>query len=193
MKSNRRRFLTFISGVLAGVGATLATVPLLRSFVIPSHVKPPQYGKTIEISKLKPGEMFAVSIAGRPLYVLKRTPEQLQSLQEPYRQLRDAMSVSSKQPAFARNSYRSLKPEIFVAWGICTHLGCSVSYAPAHKVDLNDSNLKENGGFGCPCHGSKYDAAGRVYKNVPAPLNLAIPNYEFVNETTIRITDEGAF
>jgi ubiquinol-cytochrome c reductase iron-sulfur subunit len=192
MSDSRRRFLTFASGLIAGIGGTLATFPLFRSFGIPGHVKPPQYGKTIDISNLKPGEIFAVSVAGRLLYVLKRTPEQIQSLRQPYSKLLDPLSKESAQPPFAANSYRSLKPEIFVAWGLCTHLGCAVTYSPAANPEINDRNLEQNGGFGCPCHYAKFDVAGRVYRNVPAPLNLEIPSYEFLDERTIRITDQKA-
>ena len=119
--------------------------------------------------------------------MIKRSKSVIESLFEPNERLRDPESLESEQPGFAQNTYRAEKPEIFVAWGICTHLGCSVSYnAPGTNKMLGPHF--EKGLFFCPCHGSAYDLSGRVFKNMPAPKNLEIPEYEFIDDSVIRVT-----
>jgi len=189
---DRRKLLTFLTGATAGVAATLASIPFIKSLLPASHIKPPDYDRLIKFPKLQPGEMIAVSTFWGPVYVLKRTPDQIQELQKENKDLRDPDSNESKQPSEVSNELRSIKPEIFVAYGICTHLGCSVTNrSPEHEWE-GGTRLFKTGGFICPCHGARYDSAGRVYKNMPAPKNLAIPMYEFVDETTIRLTEDRA-
>jgi ubiquinol-cytochrome c reductase iron-sulfur subunit len=144
---------------------------------------------TANISKLEPGQLIRVEWRGKPVWVVKRTPEMLEQLSKVESQLRDPNSEAEQQPAYAKNQHRSIKPELFVAVGICTHLGCSPTYKLA-DFDAHVEGLPS--GFFCPCHGSTYDMAGRVFSGVPAPANLVIPPYMFVDDTTITIgADEG--
>lgn len=188
---NRRKILTLVTGAVAGIAATVTAIPFFKSLFPAKHINPPDHGLTIRFPKLEAGDMIAVSPQGAPIYILKRSPEQISALMEPNEDLRDADSSESVQPNSMQNLLRSIKPEIFVAYGICTHLGCGVSNRPPNS-DLweQGSQFDKTGGFFCPCHGAKYDAAGRVYKNMPAPLNLRVPNYEFIDETTIRIINK---
>jgi ubiquinol-cytochrome c reductase iron-sulfur subunit len=194
VEESRRRLLAFLSGSLVGIGGTLAAIPFIRSLWPAGHVKPPVYYRTFEFPKLKPGQMIAVPAGSKPLYVLRRTPEQIAALTQPNEGLRDPQSTESRQPELVKNEMRSIRPDVFVAWGTCTHLGCSVSNVQAGREDFSfNREFQANGGFFCPCHGAMYDAAGRVYKNMPAQRNLDIPEYEFVDQNTIRITDQKAF
>ena len=182
MSETRRRFLTAATSAIAGVGATLAALPLIRSWNPPEHVK----RQTFDISfpKLKPGQMMIAVFDRKPIYVTRRTTEQLEKLKLLNPDLRDPDSLESVQPEFARNNHRSLNPEYFVSVGLCTHLGC----APTHVED-DPEYLPDNygGGYFCPCHGAAYDAAGRVHLGMPAPKNLEVPDYEFLDEHTIRL------
>jgi ubiquinol-cytochrome c reductase iron-sulfur subunit len=144
-----------------------------------------------DISKLEPGQMIRVKWRGKPVWMVKRTDDMLQALPALDPELRDPDSEQPQQPAYAQNGYRSIKPEILVTVGICTHLGCSPTYRPdVGAADLGGDDWK--GGFFCPCHGSRFDLAGRVYKGVPAPLNLEIPPHRYLSETELVIgEDEG--
>ena len=193
MGESKRKFLTFLTGGLAGIGVSLAAIPFFRSLGPASNVKPPNYHRKIEFPKLKPGQMISVATPTGPIYVLKRTEEQIAVLKEHEEFLLDPQSEKSDQPKFARNQTRSLRSDIFVASGLCTHLGCSLSNVQPHDDNFEGSELGTNGGFFCPCHGAAYDLAGRVYNGMPARRNLDVPEYEFVDDSTIRITDEGAF
>ncbi len=137
----------------------------------------------IDISAIQPRQQLTVSWRSQPIWVIRRTPDMLASLSKLTDQLRDPDSNEDQQPFYARNEYRSIKPEIFVAIGVCTHLGCIPNYRP----DVGGISPDWLGGFYCPCHGSRYDLAGRVYKGVPAPLNLKIPRYMFLSDTEIMI------
>ena len=143
----------------------------------------------VDISKLEPGQRVIVEWRGKPVWVVRRTEELLASLEEVTGELRDADSEDSIQPEFAINTYRSMKPEIMVMVGVCTHLGCSPTYRP--DVAAADLGADWLGGFFCPCHGSKFDIAGRVYKGVPAPTNLEVPPYAYTSDTNILIGAEG--
>ena len=144
----------------------------------------------MDISKLEPGQLIRVEWRGKPVWVVYRTPEMLEQMKAHEGQLRDPQSDEPQQPEFAKNGFRSVREEIFVAVGICTHLGCSPSFLQGgfgEKVEGTED------GFYCPCHGSKFDMAGRVFQAVPAPLNLEIPPYIFTDETTIVVgAEEGA-
>ena len=142
-----------------------------------------------DISKLEEGQMVRVQWRGKPVWILKRTEEMLGALPGLDDRLRDPASVDPQQPEYAQNSTRSIKPETLIAVGICTHLGCSPSFVPEAMPQPYDPDWK--GGFFCPCHGSKFDLAGRVYKGVPAPLNLEIPPHRYVSETLVLIGDDG--
>lgn len=183
----RRKFITFLTGMLAGIGSAIALIPFFKSMSKPSHVKHPLHDYRVEFPKLKPGQMMSVATTGDLVYIARRTADQIESLNLHNGKLKDPGSLESVQPENAINNFRSLNPEYFIAYGGCTHLGCSTSHVNSGTVH---SSLKEslpNGGFFCPCHGALYDSAGRVHNNMPARKNLEIPEYEFVDETTIRI------
>lgn len=185
----RRRFLTIATSVVGGVGAVGVAVPFIASWNPSEKAKQAGAAVTANISKLEPGQLIRVEWRGKPVWVVKRTPEMLEQLSKVESQLRDPNSEVEQQPTYAKNQHRSIKPELFVAVGICTHLGCS----PTYKVADFDAHVEGvPSGFFCPCHGSTYDMAGRVFSGVPAPSNLVIPPYMFVDDTTITIgADEG--
>ena len=188
---NRRKLITLMTGALAGIAGTIVAIPFFKSLLPAKHLNPRDHDLIIKFPKLEAGGMIAVSTQGAPIYVLKRSPEQVSALEEVNEELRDPNSIESDQPDSMQNTFRSSKPEIFVAYGICTHLGCSVSNRPTGSDAWHrGSQFDKTGGFFCPCHGAIYDSAGRVYKNLPAPLNLRVPDYEFVDETTIRIINK---
>jgi ubiquinol-cytochrome c reductase iron-sulfur subunit len=139
----------------------------------------------VDISKIEEGQLIRVAWRGKPVWVLQRSPEVLKTLTTLDGELRDPQSMESSQPELSKNPARSLKPEIFVAVGLCTHLGCSPTFRP--EVAPHDLGENWKGGFFCPCHGSWFDLAGRVYKGVPAPTNLEVPPYRYVNDTQIII------
>jgi ubiquinol-cytochrome c reductase iron-sulfur subunit len=144
-----------------------------------------------DISKLEPGQMIRVQWRGKPVWVVNRTEAMLQALPTLDDHLRDPGSEESEQPAYAKNEVRSIRPEFLVLVGICTHLGCSPTYRP--EVAPADLGADWKGGFFCPCHGSRFDLAGRVFQGVPAPLNLVVPPHQYVSNTVIKIgVDEGA-
>jgi ubiquinol-cytochrome c reductase iron-sulfur subunit len=146
---------------------------------------------TVDIGDIPPGGLKTVEWRGKPVWVLRRTPEMVAALQGHDAQLVDPQSLRDQQPPYARNPTRSIEPDLFVAVGICTHLGCSPTRAPAGS---NNPSLPADwpGGFFCPCHGSTFDGAGRVYKNKPAPLNLEVPPYRFASATRIAVGDDSA-
>lgn len=185
MANNRRKFLgRAVAGVIA-FGAGMASIPLLGSLKPSARAIPPR--ELIEFPKLEPGQILAYYTPWMTtIYILRRTDEQLEALKRGSETLRDPSSQESSQPDYAQNVYRSLKPEFLVVEAQCTHLGCNVAYWGPGE-DNYDEYVNETGGFFCPCHGSKYDVAGRVIKNVPAPRNLAVPDYEFVSDTSIRV------
>lgn len=186
MDTGRRRFLTTTASVIGGIGAAFVAYPFLASWA-PS-VKAKALGAPVEvdISKIEPGQKITVSWRGQPVFVVNRTKQELETLKLVTDFLRDPNSKESVQPTFADNIYRSEKPEIFVVIGICTHLGC----VPLYKPEVKSVDATWEGGFFCPCHGSKYDMAGRVYKGVPAPLNLAVPPYKFLSDTKVLIGED---
>jgi len=185
----RRRFLTIATSVVGGVGAVGAAVPFIASWNPSEKAKQAGAPVTANIGKLEPGQLIRVEWRGKPVWVVNRTPDMLKSLAAVEGQLRDPNSEDEQQPAYAKNQHRSKKPEVFVAVGICTHLGCSPTYKMA-DFDAHVEGIAS--GFFCPCHGSTYDMAGRVFSGVPAPKNLMIPPYMFTDDTTLVIgVDEG--
>lgn len=148
---------------------------------------------TADIARLEPGQQITMEWRGKPIWILRRTPEMLQRLQQPElrNQLRDPDSqVESQQPPYAANEYRSIRQEVFVAIGICTHLGC----VPTFRPDIGTPDLGHDwpGGYFCPCHGSRFDFAGRVYKGVPAPTNLVVPPHRYVAQRVVEIGTDAA-
>ena len=187
---SRRRFLTAAATVVGGVGVGFAAWPFLASWN-PS-AKAQAIGAPVEadISKLEPGQLMTYQWRGKPVWILRRTQEALDALSELDSQVRDPASEVPQQPAYATNAHRSIKPEFLVLVGLCTHLGCSPSFRPEVAGDLGPD---WKGGFFCPCHGSRFDMAGRVYAGVPAPTNLEVPPHSYVTATSIMIgVDQGA-
>ncbi|MBN9230189.1 MAG: ubiquinol-cytochrome c reductase iron-sulfur subunit [Legionella sp. 40-6] len=179
---DRRRFLTKTAGVLGGVGAACALTPFIASWLPNSKDNLTAEPLQVKIDHLKPGEQLIVKWHGKPIWIIRRTQKMLEELNKPNNRLRDPLSLSPQQPHYAQNNYRSRNPEFLVLIGICTHLGCS----PGYKPNAKEEN-KSQAGFLCPCHGSLFDMAGRVFKNMPAPINLAVPPYHFADDKTLII------
>lgn len=186
---DKRRFLTKAATVVSGVGAGLVAVPFVSSMKPSAKAEALGAPVEVDIEKLEPGQRVVVLWRGKPVWVVKRTPEVLAALPELNEVVSDPNSDVSAQPLSAKNETRSIKPDIFVAVGVCTHLGCSPVYRP--EIGPADLGADWKGGFFCPCHGSKFDLAGRVYKGVPAPTNLEIPPYYFASDTRIVVGLEG--
>ncbi len=189
---SRRRFLTAATSVVGGVGVAFAAYPFLATWM-PS-AKAQSAGAPVEagIGKMEPGQQIVVKWRGKPVWIVRRDDAMLAGLKknEELDVLRDPMSEKSIQPEYCKNEHRSIKPEYLVVIGICTHLGCSPTYRP--ELAPADLGPDWQGGYLCPCHGSKFDLAARVFKGVPAPTNLVIPPHKYLNDTTVLIgEDEG--
>lgn len=187
---SKRRFLVAATTVVGGIGAGFAAVPFILSMQPSAKAQAAGAPVEVDISKIEPGEKITVEWRGKPVWIVKRTQENLDDLASINDKLRDVESNESDQPEYAKNPHRSIKQELLVVIGICTHLGCSPTYVKKHDPrEFKDDNWK--GGFFCPCHGSFFDLAGRVYQGVPAPTNLVIPPYTFLSDTRILVgTDE---
>ena len=189
VNSGRRRFLTATTAVVGGAGAVMAAIPFLKTLKPSARAEVAGAPVTEDISKLEPGQKIDVEWRGKVVWIINRTKPMLDGLPKLDGKLADPKSGQPQQPDYAKNATRSIKPEVFVAVGICTHLGCSPTYRPeVAPADLGGDWL---GGFFCPCHQSKFDLAGRVYAGVPAPTNLVIPPHKYVGETKIVIGDDG--
>jgi ubiquinol-cytochrome c reductase iron-sulfur subunit len=184
-QETRRDFILTWAAGFATVGAACAIWPLLDSMNPGADVLASGAPANIDLSNLSAGSQRVVKWRGLPLFVARRTPEELKVLQEPRdtRLLRDPDSNALQQPSYAKNWHRSIKPEYLVLIGICTHLGCIPEFKPK-PGELAKDWL---GGYFCPCHGSKYDLSGRVYEGVPAPYNLPVPPHRFVQDNVIRV------
>ncbi|MGB1648290.1 MAG: ubiquinol-cytochrome c reductase iron-sulfur subunit [Cycloclasticus sp.] len=185
----RRLFLTAAATAVTGVGASYVAVPFIASMNPSDRAKAAGAPVEVDISKLELGQLIRVEWRGKPVWVLKRSEQSLAEIAEMTDILRDPDSNESEQPESCKNIGRSIKPEVFLAVGICTHLGCSPTYRP--EVAPDDLGPTWKGGFFCPCHGSLFDLSGRVYAGVPAPLNLVVPPHEYVTETKILIGSSG--
>jgi ubiquinol-cytochrome c reductase iron-sulfur subunit len=180
------------TGVVGGAGVIAAAVPFGCTFSPSERAKAAGAAVEVDISAMKPGEKLTVEWRGKPVWIVKRTPEQLASLPKLDSQLADPKSERNPAdltPEYARNEGRSIKPEIFVAVGICSHLGCS----PIDKFQVGGQpSLPDDwaGGFLCPCHGSTFDIAGRVYKNKPAPDNLEVPPHMYLSDAKLLIGED---
>ena len=184
----RRRFLTATTAVVGGIGIVSAAVPFIKSWEPSARAKAAGAPVTQSLSKIEAGQMLSVSWRGLPVFVLNRTKAQLDTLPMVDSRLVDPKSDGAsvgQQPKYAQNEARSIKPEWLVIVGICTHLGCVPEFVPEIKPEPFDPNWK--GGFYCPCHKSRYDLAGRVFNGVPAPKNLQVPPYHFIDDSTIQI------
>lgn len=179
----RRKFLLTASSIMGGIGALFATIPFFASWWPSARTQAEGAPIMVDISHLEPGAIMTVVWRGKPIWIVHRTPDMLATLKTDINLLRDPDSKVDQQPKYADNSYRSIKPEYLVLVGICTHLGC----IPNYKPQLQQLGPTWPGGFYCPCHGSMYDLAGRVFKAMPAPINLEVPPYRYLNDTTIII------
>ena len=181
----RRQFLTGTATVLGGVGASVAAIPFVSTFQPSARAK--AIGAPVEanIDQIEPGQRVTYKWRGKPVWVVRRTEEQLKALEDSTAVLADPESAKSTQPVFAENSWRSLNREYLVLVGICTHLGCSPSFRPLLSDEIMGADWQ--GGFYCPCHGSKFDLSGRVYAGVPAPTNMEVPPYKFLTDMRILI------
>jgi len=183
--AKKRRFLITASSVVGGVGVVAAMVPFAVSLMPSASAKAAGAPVEVEIGKIEPGQLITVLWRGKVCWVLNRTKPMLDSLPKLDSRLADPNSNVLQQPAYCKNEHRSIKDAMWIAIGICTHLGCSPTYRPEiAPADLGPDWL---GGFFCPCHQSKFDLAGRVYKGVPAPTNLVIPPHKYLSDTKIVI------
>ncbi|MDD1792012.1 ubiquinol-cytochrome c reductase iron-sulfur subunit [Enterovibrio sp. ZSDZ42] len=190
VNSGRRRFLTLSTAVVGGVGAAAVAVPFIKSWNPSAKAKAAGAPVEVDISKIEEGQLIRVIWQGKPVWIVRRSELALQQLNEIGDKLRDPESLEPQQPEYIKNAYRSIKPELFVAVGLCTHLGCSPTYLPD---SFGEQVEGVTSGFFCPCHGSKFDMAGRVFQSVPAPLNLVVPPYTYLNDKRILVgADEGA-
>ncbi|MDG0978920.1 MAG: ubiquinol-cytochrome c reductase iron-sulfur subunit [Halieaceae bacterium] len=186
VNTGRRRFLTTATSVVGVAGAVGIATPFLGSWQPSAKAKAAGAPVKADISKLEPGQMIVVEWRGKPVYVVNRTQEMLDNLPKLNGDLKDPESVISKQPVYISAVDRALRSELLVVEGLCTHLGCAPKYRPeVGAADLGgDAWL---GGFFCPCHGSKFDLAGRVYAGVPASTNLVVPPYSFESDRVLVI------
>ena len=183
-----RRNLVVATSVVGGAASVGAAVPFVASMWPSERARAAGAPVEVDVSHIPPGELAVIEWRGKPVWVLRRTKEMLESLKALEPRLSDPQSKASEQPKYAVNEYRSRAPEVLVLVGVCTHLGCSPQEKPADaKAEMGADWL---GGFYCPCHGSKFDFAGRVFKGSPAPLNLVVPPYELVSDTKLVIGED---
>ena len=180
-----KRALLIATSAMCGAGLAAAAIPFVASLQPSARALAEGAPVEFDFSGMILGEMRTVAWRGQPVWIMRRTPEMVTALHRPNADLLDPASRRSKQPADCINATRSARPDLFVCVGICTHLGCS----PTLRLDdpALDAKLNAPGGYYCPCHGSMFDLAGRVVKNVPAPLNLVIPDYRFTGPTSLVI------
>jgi ubiquinol-cytochrome c reductase iron-sulfur subunit len=183
-----RRNLVVASSLAGGAATVGAAVPFVASMLPSERAKAAGAPVEVDISRLGPGELGVYEWRGKPVWVIRRTPEMIESLKAVVANLTDPESKASQQPQYAKNEYRAAKPDIMVMEGVCTHLGCSPQLKPAEaKGEMGGDWV---GGFYCPCHGSKFDYAGRVFRGAPAPTNLPVPPYTFVSDSTLLIGED---
>lgn len=182
---SKRKFLVAATSVVGGVAAAGAAVPFVMSMLPSARARAAGAPVEVDISKIEPGMMLTVEWRGKPVWIVSRTQEMLDLMVKHDDQLADPKSEMPQQPDYCKNDGRSLKPELLVAVGICTHLGCS----PTYRSDIGAADLGADwpGGFFCPCHGSRFDIAGRVYKGVPAPTNLVVPPHQYLSDARLLI------
>ncbi len=192
VNQGRRRVLTTMTSVIGAAGVVGVAVPFVGSWNPSAKAKAAGAPVKANISKIEPGQMITVEWRGKPVYIVRRTDDSLKSLEQMDNLLRDPASEESEQPVYTENRHRSIKEHVLVLLGLCTHLGC----APTYRPDVGAQDLGGDewmGGFFCPCHGSKFDLAGRVYKGVPAPTNLEIPPHQYLSDDVVLIgEDQGA-
>ncbi|MDH5552054.1 MAG: ubiquinol-cytochrome c reductase iron-sulfur subunit [Nitrosomonas sp.] len=187
--NSRRKFLVAATSVAGGIAGVAVATPFMLSMMPSERAKAAGAPVEVDISRLEEGLLLMVEWRGRVVWILKRTPEMLETLVTLEGELADPKSEKDQQPDYAANQTRSIKPEILVVVGLCTHLGCS----PVYRKDIAPEDLGADwlGGFFCPCHGSKFDLAGRVYKNLPAPTNLVVPPHTYLSDNLLLIGAES--
>jgi|SRR5690349_11237421 len=191
LDKGKRRFLLAATGAVGGVAGAATAVPFVASMLPSERAKAAGAPVEADISGLAPGEMTRVEWRGKPVWIVRRTKEMLEAVKENDVRVADPKSERNKDltPDYARNEYRSIKPEYLVVVGICSHLGCS----PVDKFKAEPEPFEQDwkGGFYCPCHGSLFDLAGRVYKNKPAPDNLTVPPHKYLSDTRLLIGEDS--
>lgn len=189
VNQGRRRVLTTLTSVVGAAGVVGVAVPFVGSWNPSAKAKAAGAPVKANLRKLEPGQMVTVEWRGKPVYIVRRTEDALQRLDQVTDKLRDPESEESVQPPYATNTFRSVNDHILILLGLCTHLGCAPTYRP--EVGAEDLGGEEwYGGFFCPCHGSKFDLAGRVYAGVPAPTNLEIPPHRFESDEVVIIGED---
>lgn len=188
VNTTRRRFLTAATSVVGAAGVVGLAVPFIGSWNPSAKAKAAGAPVKFDISKLEPGEMKVVEWRGKPVYVVRRTEQQLSSLEDLNGGLKDPFSEGADQPKYIEGVDRAIRPEFMVMVGLCTHLGCAPKFRP--EVGAPDLGASWEGGFFCPCHGSKFDLSGRVFKGVPASANLVIPPYSFEADVLVIGVDQ---
>ncbi|MAN52749.1 MULTISPECIES: ubiquinol-cytochrome c reductase iron-sulfur subunit [Marinimicrobium] len=189
VNKTRRRVLTAATSVVGAVGVVGAAVPFVGSWNPSAKAKAAGAPVRANIGKMEPGQMITVEWRGKPVYIVRRTQESIAGLEKVEDVLRDPNSEQPQQPEYAQNQTRSIREEFLVLLGLCTHLGCAPLFRPEVGVaDLGGENWQ--GGFFCPCHGSKFDMAGRVYTGVPAPLNLEVPPHRYEGDNLLIVGED---
>jgi ubiquinol-cytochrome c reductase iron-sulfur subunit len=188
VNTGRRRFLTVATSVVGAAGAVGVATPFIGSWAPSAKAKAAGAPVQMDVSKIEPGRMVVAEWRGKPVYLVHRTKEQLDALASHDGRLQDPNSEQLQQPSYVTGETRSVKPELLVLVGLCTHLGC----APKYRPELAPEDLGANwvGGFYCPCHGSRFDLSGRVYQGVPAPLNLEVPPYRYLSDGVIMVGED---
>lgn len=191
VNQSRRRFLIGATSVVGGVGVVGAAVPFVASWNPSAKAKAAGAPVKVNISKLEPGQQMTVEWRGKPVWIIRRTEEMLANIEKLNDSVADPQSSEPQQPEYVQGVFRAIKPEFAILVGICTHLGCSPQFRP--EVAPEDLGPQWLGGFFCPCHGSKFDLAGRVFKSVPAPTNLEVPPYMYESDSVVVVgVDQGA-
>jgi ubiquinol-cytochrome c reductase iron-sulfur subunit len=187
--NSRRRFLIAATSIAGGIASIGVATPFVMSMLPSERAKAAGAPVEVDITKLEPGMLLLVEWRGKVVWILNRTPDMLATLKKVESELADPKSEKPQQPAYTKNDTRSIKPQYLVVEGVCTHLGCS----PVFRKDIAPADLGDDwlGGFFCPCHGSKFDLAGRVYKHVPAPTNLVVPPHVYLSDTTLLIGSDN--
>jgi ubiquinol-cytochrome c reductase iron-sulfur subunit len=187
--TDKRRFLTNATTVVGSIGAIAVTIPFISSLSPSAKARAAGAPVEVDISKLEVGQLLTIEWRGKPVFVFRRSEESLSALANLKTELRDPHSEElSQQPSYCKNDLRSIRQDLMVLVGICTHLGCAPTYRP--ELAPEDLGPDWQGGFFCPCHGSTFDLAGRVYQSVPAPTNLVVPPHYFINDNKLLIGTE---
>ena len=186
---SKRRFLIAATSAVGGLGVAVGAIPFVLSMMPSERARAAGAPVEVDISKIEPGMLLNIEWRGKPVWVVNRTKDMLDLMGKHDDALVDPKSEDNQQPDYCKNAHRSIKPEYLVAVGVCTHLGCSPAYRK--EVGAPDLGADWPGGFFCACHGSSFDLAGRVYKGVPAPINLVIPPHKYLDDTRILVGDDS--